>query len=251
MIQECLVVEFRVTGDDCPLAEASAAVDVPLDAAPPLLRPDGYTLERFSTPGGGANWDPDAGEDEVADRQADAVPSQGAIGDTADDETVADAVAAILDADERVRYLHRTEGEEGPTFRCLSKEPCVVHRLVDEGFLVESIRYRGGAERHVGAVVGQSVLRGVLQTAGETVGVELVRISPLGQAGDGGADVASRWNLTPGQAEALETAHELGYYAVPRDASAAEVAAELGVSKSAFLERLRRAEGALLDRVLE
>ncbi|ELZ08633.1 transcriptional regulator [Halovivax asiaticus JCM 14624] len=211
MIEECLVVEFRVTGDGCPLAEASAAVEAPIDAAPPLDRANGTTLLRFSTPDG--------------------------------------EVGEVLDADDRIRYLHRTTGEQGTTFRCVSTERCVVHRLIDRGFLVESIRYRDGSERHVGAVVGQTVLQDVLETAGETVGVQLVRLTPLGEDDD--SPIVSRWNLTAGQAEALETAHEMGYFEVPRRNDAAAVAAELGVSKSAFLERLRRAEGTLLERAME
>ncbi|WP_247729018.1 helix-turn-helix domain-containing protein [Halovivax limisalsi] len=210
MIAECLVVEFRVTGDECPLAEASAAVDAPIDAAPPLARADGTALLRFSTTDG--------------------------------------AVADVLDADDRIRYLHRA-GDETVTFRCLATERCVVHRLIDRGFLVESIRYRDGTERLVGAVVGQAVLQDVLETAGETVGVQLVRLTPLGETDD--TPVVSRWNLTAGQAEALETAYEMGYFEVPRRNDAASVADALGVSKSAFLERLRRAEATLLERALE
>ena len=211
MIGECLIVEFRVTGDGCPLADAAAAVDAPIDAAPPLARSDGNTLLRFST------QDP--------------------------------AVGDVLDADDRIRYLHRSGDAGGYTFRCLAKECCVVHRLIDRGFLVESIRYRDGTERHVGAVVGQSVLQDVLETAGETVGVQLVRLTPI--ADDEEAPIVSRWNLTPGQAEALETAYGMGYFEVPRRNDATTVADELGVSKSAFLERLRRAEATLLERALE
>lgn len=211
MISECLVVEFRVTGDDCPLAAASDAVGEPIDAAPPLLRADGNTLLRFSTA------DPGVGD--------------------------------VLDADDRVRYLHRAAADEGYTFRCLSKERCVVHRLIDEGFLVESVRYRDGAERHAGAVVGQDVLQGVLEAAGEAVGVQLERISTLGEAGE--TPVETLWDLTPGQVAALETAHRMGYFDVPRSCSPEEVAGELDVSKSAFLERLRRAEAALLEQVLD
>lgn len=205
MIAECLVVEFRVTGDGCPLADASAVAGATIDAAPPLLRRDSYTLLRFSTP-------------------------DGAVGET-------------LDADDRIRYLHHATTDGRRTFRCLSKAPCVVHRLVDEGFLVDSIQYRGGEERHVGAVVGHDVLRGVLEAAGEAVGVELAGVSPLGEEGD--RPVEGRWNLTTGQAEALETAYEMGYFEVPKAATAADVAAELGVSQSAFVERLRRGQAAV------
>lgn len=205
MIAECLVVEFRVTGDGCPLAEASSAVDATIDAAPPLLRHDGNTLLRFSTA--------DAG------------------------------VGEHLDGDPRIRYLHRAATDGRGTFRCLSKAPCVVHRLIDAGFLVESVQYRGGEERHVGAVVGHDVLRGVLEAAGETVGVELLGVSPLGEEGD--RPVEGRWDLTTGQAEALESAYEMGYFEVPKAVTAADVAGELDISQSAFLERLRRGQAAV------
>lgn len=211
MIAECLVVEFRVTGDGCPLADASAAAGVTIDARPPLLRSDGYALLFFS-----------------------ASPT--------------DDLAEELDNDDRIRYLHSSRTESRRTYRCLSKQPCVVHRLIDAGFLVESVHYRDGAEHHVGAVVGQDVLDGVLQAAGETVGVSLQRVSPLGE--DGNAPVATRWDLTPAQEEAVRAAFELGYFSVPRGATADEVASQLGVSKSAFLERLRRAQSGLLEQVL-
>lgn len=208
MISECLVVEFEVRGDGCPLAEASAAVDGTIDAAPPLLRRDGYTLLRFST--------------------------------------TSEAVTGVLQDDERIRYLHRATTDGRSTFRCLSKDPCIVHRLIDQGFLVESIRYESGRERHVGAVVGLEVLRGVMSAAGDA-GVELVGVSPLGEEGE--RPVAGRWGLTPAQTEALRRAHEMGYFEVPKGATAAEVADSLGVSKSAFVERLRRAEAAVFGRV--
>ena len=211
MISECLVVEFRVTGDDCPLADASRGTEAKIEAAPPLRRDDGNALLRFSVA------DPGVGD--------------------------------ALDDDDRVRYLHRAATGEEHTFRCLSKERCVVHRLIDEGFLVESVGYREGVERHVGAVVGQEVLNGVLEAAGETVGVRLERISPLRGEGEGSVD--SRWDLTPAQAEAMKAAYEMGYFEVPRGASSEAVAAELGVSKSAFLERLRRGERALLRHILD
>lgn len=211
MIDECLVVEFRVTGDGCPLADAAGATGVVLDARPPLLRADGNALLFFSAP-------------------------------------ERDGVAETLDDDDRIRYLHASRAEDRVNFRCLSKAPCVVHRLIDAGFLVESVHYRGGAERHVGAVVGHDVLDGVLQAAGETVGVSLERMSPLTDEDD--TAVAKRWDLTPAQEEALRAAFDLGYFTVPRSVTATDVADELDISKSAFLERLRRAQAALLEGML-
>jgi predicted DNA binding protein len=211
MRPECLVVEFRVTGDDCPLADASRAEDAPVDAAAPLSRGDGNTLIRASTP-------------------------ESAIGDR-------------LDEDDRVRYLHGSQVDSRHNYRCLSKDPCVVHALVDKGFLVESIHHRGGVERHVGAVVGYDVLDAVLEAAGDQVGVSLGRVTTLGEEGD--APVAQRWNLTPAQEEAIRAAVAAGYFTVPRSATAAEVATDIGISKSAFLERLRRGQGSLFDQLFD
>jgi predicted DNA binding protein len=206
MIAECLVVEFRVTGDDCPLADASRTTGTTIDARAPQGRDDGNVLLRASAPA-------DAG------------------------------IADILDADDRIRYLHVSTADGRENYRCLAKQRCVVHELTDEGFLVESLRYSDGEEFYTGAVVGHDVLQRVLEAAGETVGVTLERVSPLREADE--TPVARRWDLTPAQTEAVQTALSMGYFEVPRQVTAGDVAAELNVSKSAFLERLRRAEGAL------
>jgi len=212
LIDECLVVEFSVTGDDCPLADATRETDTTIDARPPQLRRDDYALLRFSA-------------------------SEGA-----------DDLAAVLDADERVRYLHASRTDSRTNFRCLSKHPCVVHELGDAGFMAETLQYREGTERYTGAVVGHDVLQGVLAAAAETVGVSLERVFPLGDEDDDA--VAQRWDLTPAQEVALRTALEMGYFSVPREATASEVAAEIGISKSAFLERLRRGQATLFAQVL-
>jgi hypothetical protein len=68
---------------------------------------------------------------------------------------------------------------------------------------------------------------------------------------DGGADTTApaRTGMTDAQREALVTAHELGYFDVPRSATLADVAAELGVSPPALSERLRRAQSHLVARL--
>ena len=91
MIDQCLAVEFRVTGDDCPLARASANAGETIETRPPQLRADGNALLHCSGP-------KDAG------------------------------IAGALDRDERVRYLHVATTDDRETYRCLSKAPCVVSR---------------------------------------------------------------------------------------------------------------------------
>ncbi|PSQ34366.1 transcriptional regulator [Halobacteriales archaeon SW_12_69_24] len=206
MIDDCLMVEFRIEGDDCPLAATTREVAVTVAAEPPLLRGDGNVLLRFSAPP-----DPD--------------------------------LAAVLDADDRIRYLYRARTEDRDTYRCLSRHPCVVHQLVDTGFVVESLTYSDGGVVLQGAVVGYDVLETVLETAGRTVGITLERVYALRPDED--APVETRWDLTPAQTESLREALAMGYFGVPRAATASEVADALAISKTAFLERLRRAQASV------
>jgi len=57
--------------------------------------------------------------------------------------------------------------------------------------------------------------------------------------------------LSPGQEEALRAAVEQGYYKVPRDADAADIAEQLNVPRSTLNYRLRRAETKLVHRYLD
>lgn len=246
MIEECLVAEFLVGGDDCPLSRAAAATGVAIDARPPQLRGDGNVLLRFSAPvAGQASLKGHSPGEEHATADTPALD-----GDDLDGTHLGGrgGVAAHLDADDSVRYLHRAVAGDRAQFRCLSKEPCVVHELVDEGFLVESMRYEADGATMTGAVVGHEVLRGVMAQAAETVGVRLRRLHRLGAEDEG--DAGHGYGLTPAQLAALRTAHEMGYFGVPKGCTATDVADELGISKSAFLERLRRGQARLYESIL-
>ena len=61
---------------------------------------------------------------------------------------------------------------------------------------------------------------------------------------DSGSD---RSELTDEQREALVTGFEIGYYNIPRDATAEDVATELGITHQAISERLRRAYRHLIE----
>lgn len=210
MIRECLLVTFHIEGDGCPLADASEAAAVTIDARPPLLRGDGNVLLQFSSP-----------------------PS--------------DSLGEVLDGDDRVRYLHRSRLAERDNYRCVSLHPCVVHELMDEGFLAESLTYENGNALLTGTVVGTDILQGVMEKAGETVGVQLERVSELGAEDD--EAVARHWRLTGPQEAALRAAYELGYFTVPRQVTAEDVATALDISKSAFIERLHRAQHSLFGQL--
>lgn len=53
--------------------------------------------------------------------------------------------------------------------------------------------------------------------------------------------------LSEEQLAVLEMAYSMGYFDIPREASAEEVAAELGIAQSTLSERLRSAERAILE----
>ena len=210
MIDECLMTEFRIEGDDCPLADATRATDAVIEGAPPLMRADDNVLLRFS-----------------------AAPN--------------DDLTAYLDDDDRIRYLYQSDNGGRYSYRCLSLHPCVVHELVSAGFMVESITYQSGNAILTGAVVGHEVMQAVMETAGETVGVKLERVYALRP--EKADSIGKQWDLTPAQEESLRAAVELGYFTVPREANAEDVADRLGISKSAFIERLHRAQHGLFTQL--
>ena len=60
----------------------------------------------------------------------------------------------------------------------------------------------------------------------------------------------AQYDLTEEQHDALSTAVEQGYYEIPREVSATELAAELGISHQALSERFRRASKNLVTSAL-
>lgn len=70
----------------------------------------------------------------------------------------------------------------------------------------------------------------------------------------GGESVAPKsavGRLSPRQREAVEIALELGYYAVPRDATAEDVAGQLDCAAATAAEHLKKAESAIIEALFE
>ena len=86
-----------------------------------------------------------------------------------------------------------------------------------------------------------------------TVGeYEAEGVSPeLRQLGGYGGGERPLAELTDRQREVVETAYKAGYYEVPREATAAEVAAGLDLDPSTVVEHLQRAERNLMAHHLE
>lgn len=211
MIEDGLAVEFNVTDDNCPLAAATAATGTSIECTPPpQLRTDGNVLLRQTL------------------------------------KTDGKALAEELDEDGRISHVFLTANDNHATIRCLSADPCVLHTLTNAGFLPEEVQYSNGEGRFSGAVIGREILENVLRAAGKAVGVRVLNIY---QIDEDHASSAGRWNLTPPQHEALRVGHEMGYFRAPREASAEDVAAELDIGKSAYLQRIRRAQRSLVAQI--
>lgn len=74
------------------------------------------------------------------------------------------------------------------------------------------------------------------------------KLTSIYEETDAATEAESR--LTADQQEALLTAHELGYFEIPRRASLADVASDCGVSSQAASERIRRGTATLVDATL-
>ncbi|MFC4550143.1 MULTISPECIES: bacterio-opsin activator domain-containing protein [Halorussus] len=75
--------------------------------------------------------------------------------------------------------------------------------------------------------------------------VNIEQVHELSTSGD-----VSQYGLSEQQYDALTTALEEGYYEVPRDASARDLAEALGISHQAISERLRRGHQNLVSNAL-
>jgi predicted DNA binding protein len=219
MISNGLTVGFQVTEDDSPLERVTERTGTDVHCCPPpQLRRDGNVLLRFRTR--------DDGE----------------------------AIAEHLLGDDRVSHVfHSCEGTRDGV-RCLSEKPSSLHTLTNAGFLPTTVRYVDGTGFFRGEVVGRDVLKNVLQAAGSTIGIHVRNIYRIEEdPEDAASSVATpdRWDLTPAQEEALETAYRMGYFEMPRAATTAGIAAELDISKSALLQRLQRAERAIVGKLFD
>ncbi|WP_380675238.1 helix-turn-helix domain-containing protein [Salinigranum sp. GCM10025319] len=147
------------------------------------------------------------------------------------------------------------ETREGVVYR--TAQPC------DAGCPCEVIEAQGCPVADVRGVDGRLVVafyaddratvRAVVGALAASFDVDLLRLVAGGTGrGDehgGGEDttVVDRSRLTARQREVVETAHRMGYFEYPREATAETVASDLDVSPSAFAETLRAAERSLLD----
>ncbi|MDG5759958.1 helix-turn-helix domain-containing protein [Natronococcus sp. A-GB1] len=79
-----------------------------------------------------------------------------------------------------------------------------------------------------------------------SISIRVGRVHPLAEASRAGR----RFELTPGQREAIVLAVQRGYFEVPRETDLTAIADELGISQQAASERVRRGANAVLRAAL-
>ncbi|MFB6156790.1 MAG: helix-turn-helix domain-containing protein [Haloferacaceae archaeon] len=167
-----------------------------------------------------------------------------------------DAIAALVGAVEDSPLTRAVEplpdagvpSTLGSTARGLLVEydpaPSIRSAFGDRGFLHHGpTRHEDGRERRtlLARTDRQTVRRALDDIAtAHDADLELTRLAAT-PAGERYGD-----RLSPRQREALALARDRGYYAYPRRADAGDLADELGVAKTTFLEHLRKAESKVL-----
>ncbi|WP_255191434.1 helix-turn-helix domain-containing protein [Natronobeatus ordinarius] len=213
MEAEYVIVELAITGAGCPLVEATREHDVVVDEHVPALRADGTPMVHF------------------------------------DAEGDVEAMAASFEDHEAVSDLQVTGTSGVGTCRASLEGECLLAPLIDAGFKPHDVRIVDGVERLWGSVPGRDALADVINAAREHGSVRLERATTMSEAPTAGGMPRDSPDarLTKRQREALIAATEMGYFEVPRRTNATEVAKELGISKSAFLDRLKRAQASLFE----
>lgn len=214
-MDEYVIVELEITGAGCPLVEVTREHDVVVEERVPAIRTDGTPLVHFD--------------------------AQGDVG----------AMAATLESHEEVGTVQMTDTEGVGTCRAALEGQCLLSPLIDAGFNPSEIQLVDGVERLWGSVPNREALVAVIDAARDHGSVRLERATRASDAASAGIDPRDCPDtcLTKRQREALVVATELGYFEVPRLVTASEVAEVMGISKTAFLDRLKRAQASLFERL--
>ncbi len=142
-------------------------------------------------------------------------------------------------------YVHRRDLPEGD---------CPCRAIEALGHPVHDVRVRGDPPRISLTLLLPSVepLSEVIDRL-ESLGAS-VSLDRLTRTGDGDRSdpiVVDRATLTDRQREVLRTAHRMGYFSYPREASAAEVADAIGIARSTFSEHLAAAHQQVIGDVVD
>lgn len=153
-------------------------------------------------------------------------------------------------------------GNLDPLFTYESKRVYRTRRHVDHTCPCDHVEQYDCPVRDIHAEHGQlrltffahdiETLQQIVEELKAAYGTVRIRRLTQSQETDGESSLVflDRSLFTRRQLEVLEVAHEMGYFEHPKGANAKEVAAEVGVSRSTFVEHLSAAQTKLLNKLL-
>ena len=154
-----------------------------------------------------------------------------------------DGASEVFDYGDRAVYEFERE----------QSDPCACEFVEETAGPVTEVYSRAGALHLTMHVADVERLRAVVAGLREEYGPVSVEYLIRGRDDDGEepaivpVDLA---RLTARQEEVIETAHEMGYFAYPRQSNASEVASALGIEPSTFAEHLAAAQSKILSSLL-
>lgn len=176
-------------------------------------------------------------------------------------ETAFDPEAVIADLS-RVELFHHEQVSVGSADRPTHRLTIVAHEpypfllgvILRGNAIPNRLKLRPGQFDGVVTVKEWEAFRALADMIQERFGTfELLSVNQVettGEAlGSGQLGRVLRNELSAEQLAVLRTAHRMGYFDVPRKASADDIAAELEIAQSTLSERLRLAEKQLFDLV--
>lgn len=164
-----------------------------------------------------------------------------------------DAGTPPAESNDAVEAVFAYEHERVYQFARPADQGCVCERIEHAGCVVQSVDADADSMVVTFLVEDIETLRTViedLRDQGERISLRrLVESSESDRSGR--PAVLDRNALTDRQNEVLERAYEMGYFEHPRDATAGEVADDLGIATTTFTEHLAAAQRKLLDDLLD
>ncbi|WP_181686995.1 helix-turn-helix domain-containing protein [Halorhabdus salina] len=157
-------------------------------------------------------------------------------------DSLGDATAIFSDDRRTIYRLARTPGR-GCVCECIEREGCTVRNVqAADGTLFVTV-----LARNLDGI--RAIVSALRETHDDVQVGKLVRAPPENDAGS--LWVTDPDELTSRQREVLRTAYEKGYFEYPRQASAEEIADDLGIATPTFTEHLAAAQRKLLAECLE
>ncbi|MEF8854240.1 MAG: helix-turn-helix domain-containing protein [Haloarculaceae archaeon] len=168
--------------------------------------------------------------------------------------TVTEQVTATIEPDIQGATQVFDYGEQAVyEFEREGTEPCACEFVEETAGPVTDVHSRDGSLHLTMHVRGVELLRTVIAGLREEFGpvsVEYLIRSRDPDREEPAIVPVDLGNLTDRQQEVVETAHEMGYFAYPRQSNAGEVATALGIEPSTLAEHLAAAQSKILSSLL-